>query len=379
MNFKEFYMLEYITDNPNFMKWFEGSEVTDEYGNPLKLYHETRAENVPSISKHGFDISKVGGRSGDIHLPNGIFMKPTGEEIGVGGGAKSSAQMPLYASIKNPLYVKNRYAMEKYLSKSPEYEKIVSEYKVYDREMKQKFDDMMNSARSREEMRKLRALTRPLLDEWGKHLDELGAKARKIATEVIKRDGYDGVIMDDDRGSFGRTVQTYIAFYPNQVKSAIGNKGTFNPNSNNINEDVDNDKIDNILRSLKSISDVVLYDWGKTAFGFSVGDMIELDIEDINIKFDADLQNAIYKIDNGYKFGKHFKDKFEDLPPVEVVYENGEFYLDDGHHRYYYAKKNDVPKIKAKVVKIVDNPILALGYDSIDELVHRFNKIQRMK
>ncbi len=51
-----------------------------------------------------------------------------------------------------------------------------------------------------------------------------GPNARVKAVEVLRAQGYDGVIDDI----------TVIVFDPNQIKSAIGNKGTYNPASGNI-------------------------------------------------------------------------------------------------------------------------------------------------
>lgn len=36
--------------------------------------------------------------------------------------------------------------------------------------------------------------------------------------------------------SMGGPWKLFLTFYPNQIKSATGNKGTFNPNSDNIME-----------------------------------------------------------------------------------------------------------------------------------------------
>ena len=141
----------------------------------------------------------------------------------------------------------------------------------------------------------------------------------------------------------------------------------------------EDNNIDKILLLFNNDSEVVLYDWDKIAFGFSVDDVIDLNIEDIKIKYTGDLENAVYKIDNEHKFGKHFIDDYDKLPPIEVIYKNKNFYLDDGHHRYYYAKKNNINKVKAKVVRIMDNPIISLGYKSIDELINRFKFLKNQR
>ena len=55
------------------------------------------------------------------------------------------------------------------------------------------------------------------------------------AEKTAKRRGYDGIIAKGVKD--GRIVSDiYIAFYPNQIKSATNNNGEFDPHSDNINE-----------------------------------------------------------------------------------------------------------------------------------------------
>ena len=52
-----------------------------------------------------------------------------------------------------------------------------------------------------------------------------------VRDELISR-GYDGITVDNVK--VGRTYKEYVAFRPEQIKSAIGNRGTFSPESPNI-------------------------------------------------------------------------------------------------------------------------------------------------
>jgi len=56
----------------------------------------------------------------------------------------------------------------------------------------------------------------------------------------LKKKGYDGIIYeggkDDDYPEVEYNPPQYVAFNPNQVKSATGNKGSFNPKSNDMNK-----------------------------------------------------------------------------------------------------------------------------------------------
>jgi hypothetical protein len=75
--------------------------------------------------------------------------------------------------------------------------------------------------------------------------DEGNLASHDFIKEVFRRLGYDGIIMNADQAfGSGRTsgkqmsmdygTKHYIAFEPNQVKSAIGNNGNFDPNNDSI-------------------------------------------------------------------------------------------------------------------------------------------------
>jgi len=78
-----------ITDSDNFKKWFGGSKVVDDSGNPLVVYHGTDAE----FSK--FNISKRG------KYGKGIYLSIHEGDARIFGGKI----MPLYASIKKPFII----------------------------------------------------------------------------------------------------------------------------------------------------------------------------------------------------------------------------------------------------------------------------------
>jgi GNAT superfamily N-acetyltransferase len=65
---------------------------------------------------------------------------------------------------------------------------------------------------------------------WG-HLDD---DEGKIFVEAAKSLGYDGVIFNDQNPDTRDGQETWAVFNPNQIKSAIGNVGMYDKNSNNI-------------------------------------------------------------------------------------------------------------------------------------------------
>jgi hypothetical protein len=74
-----------------------------------------------------------------------------------------------------------------------------------------------------------------LIDKWDNSGKVNATNIREKITNWLKKQGYDGLIMLNDEGSFGRTTSTYIVFSPNQIKS-IYNNGQFSTTSNNISE-----------------------------------------------------------------------------------------------------------------------------------------------
>ena len=53
---------------------------------------------------------------------------------------------------------------------------------------------------------------------------------------ILKQCGFDGIRMHENDFNLGKDFVVWIAFEPNQIKSAVGNKGTFDPNSPGLTE-----------------------------------------------------------------------------------------------------------------------------------------------
>lgn len=81
------------TDTPEFQKWFEGSKVTDESGNPLIVYHGTNEDFET------FDIDRQKGGQ----LGKGFYFTPSYEYAK--SVKKDAKVIPVYLSMKNPLVI----------------------------------------------------------------------------------------------------------------------------------------------------------------------------------------------------------------------------------------------------------------------------------
>jgi len=175
-----------VTETPNFKRWFGDSKVVDADGKPLVVYHGTKAFEEYG-EKEGEAISQFAG------FPNWFAEEPY---TASGYAGAEGAMYPVYLSIKKPLTITNF--------------------------------DMNDDADAAYAMAK----------RFGVDIDSLylpqDAKAYNIVSspqfvEAVQKAGYDGIKVKE--GDYN----TYAAFEPTQIKSAIGNTGEFNPETADIN------------------------------------------------------------------------------------------------------------------------------------------------
>lgn len=155
-----------VTDSPAFSKWFGDSKVVDENGEPLVVYHGTFS-----------DFSKFSDRRLGENTDDNASSQAYAQTSRVGfwfntkpmgsSSAGYTVDMPAYLSIQNPK-------------------------------------------------------TEMSLDWLAQGLES--TKGRTYRRQLIA-DGYDGIVLQDEE--FGG--ESWIAFRPEQIKSATGNRGTFDP------------------------------------------------------------------------------------------------------------------------------------------------------
>ena len=217
-------------------EYFKDSKAVDDTGRLLKLYHQT--DGVFTV----FDPRHEGAGTRDSGTPFGIFLKTSSRDIGLRG----KNQMELYANIKNPLEAQGREDLTNTLRKmSPEYDRILQEHKALDAEYKKKsseattaLKDFIISWRAEhkgENSRKLYDVPEfnelfdaedIIAEEWTSKADELSTRAKEALTKTLVDNGYDGVILHNDVGSFGRSTDAYIALSPEQVKNVTNEAPT---------------------------------------------------------------------------------------------------------------------------------------------------------
>ena len=237
------------TNTEAFKKWFGNSVVRNEDGSPKVMYHQTGADFTV------FNTKSEGAGTRDNVTPFGIFLKESNRDIGLNG----KKQMALYAKIENPLSVQNREELVRMLEKlSQEYasirrkaQEIDVEYSAKVKAAQAAFTDYLVQLRNAEKESGAQPKTRKelyedpgflrvfeaedaIVDEWTETAKANDIRAKEVITAALKEAGYDGVILREDVGSWGRKTEAYIALDPTQVKSATDNVGTFDQNNPDI-------------------------------------------------------------------------------------------------------------------------------------------------
>ena len=219
--------------------YFKDSKVRDADGNLLVMYHQT--DGTFTV----FDTKHKGAGAGDDETPFGIFLKRTPRNIGVRG----EKQMELYADIRNPLRVRDRTELVSKLRElSVDYARLKDESAQIDKEYGAKFEEAKNAFKGfLIQWRKNNPDAPPraaydadgfdaafnaednVVKEWTRAKDELALRAKTSITQALRDNGYDGVILENDKGSWGRSTDAYIALDANQVKSTTNKNPTADP------------------------------------------------------------------------------------------------------------------------------------------------------
>jgi len=197
--------LQEIEDSPEFKKWFGDSKVVDDNGKPKRLYHgPTTAEPFDT-----FDPSKTRDReSARAHgmvdyLGKGVYATDDAGEAGAfsfNEGGSGARTMPLYMRLEKPFNTERQFNKQEVISFLRTATKLHGAEKV-------PYRDVLIQAEEGKSIYKY------IADHFG------GANN---ANAVLREYGYDGII--DVTFDMGKQ---YFAFDPKQVKSAIGNDGSF--------------------------------------------------------------------------------------------------------------------------------------------------------
>lgn len=167
---------------PAFRAWFKHSKVVDKNGNPRRCYHGTihpvESFHIDSHGKNDFGYLGVGfyftARAG---IANSYGTKDLGGHI-----------LPVYLSLQNPYIIHQG----NWQSNEHGYGRVVAISQAF--------------------------------QAAGMDFSSANRDAAKQYRRELEEQGYDGIIDDTD----GEMTQI-VAFYPSQIKSAVGNNGNFDP------------------------------------------------------------------------------------------------------------------------------------------------------
>jgi hypothetical protein len=217
---------------------------------PKIYFHETLKSNLKDIEENGFDTNIVISRGNDNLMPNGIFLKNTDKEIGVGGSG-DKIQIPVYVSVKweKVNFFEDRDELYEFaVNKNPDFHSAYWAVENYDKKMSKFFDEFFdyrnyfsNYERGtdayKKRLQQFSDETEEYLREWDIELKRLSAISREITTEIFTSLGIEAIVIRNDTGSFGRKVWTLVVLNPYKIK-AVNNIGTFDETKKGIKYEV---------------------------------------------------------------------------------------------------------------------------------------------
>lgn len=176
-------------DSPEFKAWFGQSKVVKRSGKPKVVYHGTRTS---------FDIFQPS-ETGEFGA--GVYFGSQDAAFEYASGDEGDQIVPVYLSLQNPLVIRGNYTLgeDKYGVDSPAASLL-----------EHLFGEEGAAAR-------FAALEATGDNKLGREIQE--------AVEAL---GHDGMVIDWGVTDDGAEVW-YVAFRPEQIKSAIGNNGDFDP------------------------------------------------------------------------------------------------------------------------------------------------------
>lgn len=200
-----FYSIEPQTKTQAFKKWFGDSKVVDKDGNPMVVYHGT------IVRPDTGDVKGMGDILAFDRMFTTQFRRPSIDNVGsffstnpseggaqmYSGTGEGAAIYPVYLSIKNPYTTT--------------------------------FETMLRRAR--------------MLENGVDDGRKIGAKEVEALRKFLKESGKDGIhIKADPKSAEFKDQDVWIALEPEQIKSATGNRGTFDE-SGNINMSIEGKKL----------------------------------------------------------------------------------------------------------------------------------------
>jgi hypothetical protein len=208
-----------------FKNWFGDSKAVDDAGKPVVVYHSTRGQ---------FDEFNTTGEGQSLNT--GTFFSSSPDVAGTYNTSSEHSIVPAYLSLKNPVIVEGNGANWNKIGQDAKIS--LPEVKVSAKEDEMLLSELTGEAPNVDAMTTLQKRDTTAKELFGETVFEKGFSTNEIARWARSK-GYDGVIFKNvvDHGPAVRfstkeaekPSNIYVAFEPTQIKSAIANKGTFDP------------------------------------------------------------------------------------------------------------------------------------------------------
>ena len=215
------------TETPEFKAFFKGSKVVDAKGKPLVVYHGTRG--AAEESGFAFDYSRIGSQG---RAEGAGFYFTTDKNVGA-GYAEGGLNMEVFLSIKKPMAYDmagfKRGVLSKLIMRVAEIEAERDGSEIGDGFLSNYGDVSSDGVGS-----VVRAAV-DIISNDATALDQIsgivGSGVSPAVVNAAVRDvtGYDGVKANGFGNLGSDTNAIWVAFFPEQIKSATGNRGTFDP------------------------------------------------------------------------------------------------------------------------------------------------------
>lgn len=230
-----------MTDSPAFKRWFGNSKVVDAEGQPLVVYHgTTRDFNMFDSDKHGL----IGYMKNAFHFTDNAqdaSRHYARRRIYQDEGDHAGAIIPVYLSLGNPIIIdKNSNQLIDPIKLKRALTSTVKPFAVQTEQFYRRLEDIIGHAGPFSPFELDRALG---FIDIGAFIDTNNKQRKGIGEFYIRTVyqalGFDGAIINakqqfPEMRKIPKGTKHYIVFSPTQIKSAIGNKGTFDPTNPSI-------------------------------------------------------------------------------------------------------------------------------------------------
>jgi hypothetical protein len=225
------------TETPEFKRWFRSSKVVNDDGTPMVVFHGTysrdfnRFGEVRNTGLFYFSENPDYTRAFSLDASKGEADKyPAVKDLGPQDEKFFRGRtIPAYLSIQNPIYA-DSLGVRQITFKG--FFNFISKWNVNGQDLLKLYSPYGEAVSAE----RIDAYYRKKNSFW-QWLKKPYPFLNEVA-DFFLENGYDGVYMLEDHPSMGwkKGVPTWVAFKNTQIKSAIGNKGTFDPDREEVTE-----------------------------------------------------------------------------------------------------------------------------------------------